>query len=70
MIEEMDYRDFFREFLNATIQDMDGFLADIKEGKLSLEEIARDLEDLNNLFKITRTRCENVMNKVSVKFEE
>ena len=70
MMEEMDYRDFFRKFLNVTIQDMDEFIADIKEGKLSLEEIARDLEDLNHLFKFTNLRCENVMNKVSIKFEE
>jgi len=69
-MEEMDYRDFFREFLNATIQDMDGFLADIKEGKLSLEEIARDLEDLNHLFKIFYNKCDTISNKVLIKFEE
>lgn len=70
MIEEMDYRDFFREFLNVTIQDMDEFLKDIKEGKLTQEEIINNLMVLNQLFKFSYDRTDVVFNKVSIKFEE
>lgn len=70
MLEEMDYRDFFREYLSALIQDMDEFIVDIEGRKLSLEEIVTYLKEFNHLFKLTHFRCESVSNKVSIKFEE
>lgn len=70
MIEEMDYRDFFREFVKSLILDMDKFIKDIKEGKLTQEEIINNLMVLNQLFKFSRDRTDVVFNKVSIKFEE
>lgn len=70
MIEEMDYRDFFREFVKSFILDMDDFLKDIKEGKLTQEEIIDNLMRLNQLLKFSHDRTDEVFNKVSIKFEE
>lgn len=70
MIEEMDYRDFFREFAKSFTHDMDEFLKDIKEGKLTQEEIIDNLMELNQLMKLSHERTDVVFNKVSIKFEE
>lgn len=70
MIEEMDYRDFFREFLQVLIGDTEEFIADINEGECSLEQIVEALEALNALFKFSYERTDSVLNKVSIKFQE
>jgi hypothetical protein len=70
MIEEMDYRDFFREFVKSLIIDMDEFIKDIDEGKLYQDEIIDNLTALNQLLKLAHERTDVVFNKVSIKFEE
>lgn len=70
MIEEMDYRDFFREFVKSLIIDIDEFIKDIDEGKLTQEEIIYNLMALNGLLKFSHDRTDVVLNKVSIKFEE
>lgn len=70
MIEEMDYREFFREFVRTLIHDMDKFIKDIDEEKLTQEEIIDNLMALNGLLKFSHERTDVVFNKVSIKFEE
>lgn len=70
MIEEMDYRDFFREFVKSLIFDMDKFIKDIDEEKLTQEEIIDNLMALNGLLKLSHDKTDVVLNKVSIKFEE
>lgn len=70
MMEEMDYRDFFREFVESLILGMDKFIKDIDEGKLTQEGIINNLMALNQLLKFSHDRTDVVLNKVSVKFEE